>query len=108
MSERLSVVIPSDLDEQLEELQEILHLDKSSLVRQLLYTSIREIRISHAIETYKQGKISFGKAAGLAGISIWEFIDELERRHVSSNFTIDDARNEIARWKKRRENDNQH
>lgn len=102
MSERLSVVIPSELNAQLEELQEILHLDKSSLVRQLLYTSIRELRISHAIEAYKQDKISFGKGAELAGISIWEWIDELHCRHVPSNFSIDDARMELTRWRNKR------
>ena len=62
---------------------------------------ILELLVSKAIQEYKQDKISFGKAAEMAGISLWEWIDELRRRNIPINFTIDDARDEIARWREK-------
>ncbi|MFX0103085.1 MAG: UPF0175 family protein [Candidatus Hodarchaeota archaeon] len=46
----------------------------------MLHTSILELLSQKAIEEYKQDRISFGKAAEIAGLTIWEWIDELKRK----------------------------
>ncbi|MBN2152561.1 MAG: UPF0175 family protein [Candidatus Lokiarchaeota archaeon] len=80
-------------------MKERLHLDQSSYIRHLLYEAIKEDKIKHAIDEYKLGKISFGKASEIAGLSLWEFIDEAHRRNVQLNFSLQDAENEIKRIK---------
>ena len=58
----------------------------------------QEMRVAAAIEWYAEGIVSQGKAAGIAGISRSEFLDELARRRVSaSQATLDEIRDEIRR-----------
>jgi len=47
MSERLSIVIPSEMINELEKLQKILKMDKSTVIRHLLSKSIRELKIEN-------------------------------------------------------------
>ena len=65
----------------------------------------QELRIEHAIEEYKKDKISFGKASELAGLNIWEWIDEVHKRGVQSTFSLEDAREELERWRKSKKNE---
>nr|MDO8086634.1 UPF0175 family protein [Candidatus Sigynarchaeum springense] len=100
MSERLSIVIPEEMKAEIEVLQKMTHLDKSSLIRQLLRKSIREFRIEEAIKAYVDGKVSFDKASEVAGLNMWDWIDEVHRRGVQMQMSIEDARQEIVEWKK--------
>jgi predicted HTH domain antitoxin len=55
-----------------------------------------DIRIAAAVDWFAKGLVSQGKAAELAGISRWEFLEELGRRHVPAiNITVDDLREEL-------------
>lgn len=102
MSERVTVVLPLDLKEDIDKLKDRLHLDQSSFIRHLLYGAIRDEKIKIALEEYSLGKISFGNASELAGLSLWEFIDEARRRNVRLQFTMQDAEEEIGKIKKRK------
>jgi len=62
--------------------------DLSSTVREL----IDKGRIHLAIEEYKAGKASLGKASQLAGISISEMMDVLDEYGVKSNLDMEDYR----------------
>jgi predicted HTH domain antitoxin len=58
----------------------------------------REMRLAAAVEWYAEGIVSQGKAAGIAGVSRAEFLDELTRRRVSaSQATLEELRDEIRR-----------
>jgi predicted HTH domain antitoxin len=43
---------------------------------------LKDLRLAAAIEWFREGKISQGKGAEIAGISRWEFIAELGRAQV--------------------------
>jgi predicted HTH domain antitoxin len=62
--------------------------DLSSAVRSL----IDKGRVHLAIEEYKAGKASLGRAAWLAGLSVSEMIDVLEAYGIKSNLDIEDYR----------------
>ena len=91
MSERLSIVIPTKLKEEIDQLQQLLKMDKSSLIRYLMTKSIDDIKIDFALEEYRKGKVSFGKASELAGVNLWRFIDICHEHQVPLNFTEEDA-----------------
>ncbi len=82
---------------EIDEFQKVTNLDKSTLIRQLLKKSIREMKIDYALKAYAEEKISFGKAADIAGLNIWEFIDEAQRHKVELIFTVKDAERELRR-----------
>ena len=60
--------------------------DKAKMMRELL----KKGRIMMAVEDYKSGKISIGKAAKEAGLSISEMMDTLSELGVKSNITKED------------------
>ena len=47
-------------------------------------------KLMHAIEMYKKGKASIGKAAEIAGVSISEIMDILTEFGVKSNLEVED------------------
>ena len=47
-------------------------------------------RLMYAIDSYKKGKASLGRAAELAGISISEMMDTLVEFGVKSNLEVED------------------
>lgn len=51
---------------------------------------VGEGRIMHAIDSYKKGNASLGKAAELAGVTIGEMMGILVEFGVKSNITYDD------------------
>lgn len=56
----------------------------------------RDIRVAAAVNWFARGLVSQGRAAELAGISRWEFLEELGRRGVPAiNITLDDLRQEL-------------
>ena len=51
---------------------------------------VSEGRVMHAIDCYKKGKASLGKAAEIAGVTISEMLDLLAEFGVKSNITYED------------------
>ena len=47
----------------------------------------RTLKIELAIVLYQRGAISLGNARKLAGLSKWEFLEELGRRKTSRHYT---------------------
>ncbi|MHA1490928.1 MAG: UPF0175 family protein [Promethearchaeota archaeon] len=91
MSERLSIVIPFELNKEIEKLQEILKMDKSTTIRHLFLKSIEEIKIETALDEYKKEKVSFGKASEIAGVNLWEFIDIFNQKKIGLNLTKEEV-----------------
>jgi predicted HTH domain antitoxin len=58
-------------------------IDRSSALRKIMEIGINEYRKRRAIEDYRRGKISIGKAAENAQLSIAEFYEALEAEGVS-------------------------
>jgi predicted HTH domain antitoxin len=97
MSERLSVVISKKLKQKLKSLGDRTNLDQSSLIRQLLSEAVQEKVLELAIQSYKSGKISLGKAVELGETDYWTFLDLLYQRHIPLNLDESDVIEEINR-----------
>ncbi|HME56495.1 MAG TPA: UPF0175 family protein [Candidatus Lokiarchaeia archaeon] len=89
------MVIPKKLKKKLEGLQEITNLDQSSLIRQLLSEAVEAKSIEFAVKAYREGKVSIGIAAEIAGTNPWRFLDELRKQNVMLDYDLTDAQNEI-------------
>ena len=76
---------------------------KSTLNRRLLKKNINDEKIGLAIKMYIDEKISLGKAAELAGISIWEMLDEFKKRNIALKYKISDAELELNKILKKYE-----
>ena len=97
MGDKISIVISDDLKKEIDKLKKLFQEDQSSLIRRLLWKSIVQEKIEFAIKEYINDKISMGKAAELAGVSIWEMMDELKKRNIALKYKISEAQLEIEK-----------
>ncbi|MEB3760629.1 MAG: UPF0175 family protein [Desulfurococcales archaeon] len=56
----------------------------------------RIARIELAVALYARGILSLGQARRLAGISKWEFLEELARKGVERHYTREELEDDIA------------
>jgi predicted HTH domain antitoxin len=55
-----------------------------------------ELKQELAFALYAQGKISFGKARELAGLTVWQFQNELGRRGIPPHYDTEDFIEDVA------------
>lgn len=87
--------IPEDIYEEIERIRENEHLDRSTAIKRLLERGIADWRLESAITGYRDGSISLGRAAELAGVSLWQFLDTLDDRGVELQYTDADLEADI-------------
>ncbi len=97
MSERISFVIPKHLRKSLRELQELTGDDQSTLLTKLVDRGVGEAKMDIAVDRYVKEKSSLEQSSGIAGVSLWRFLDELRRRNVALKYSMADAEAEIER-----------
>ena len=78
----IMVEIPDDLEV-------ILKIDKKDIPK--------AVKLYLAIELYREGKISLGKASEIAGISKEEMMKVLSRKGIPISYDIDDLKEDIKR-----------
>ena len=61
-----------------------------------LHLTSDEARRELAIGLYAGGRVSLGQAASIAGESRIEFQQELGRRHICMNYSVEDVEHDIA------------
>lgn len=75
----ISARIPQVLEEELEWYMDQEHLEKSAAVRKLLFKSLEEWKIEHALKLLADGKTTLSKAAEIAGIDIWTLTEKIKQ-----------------------------
>lgn len=88
--------ISEDLYEAIEQLRDEEHLDQSTAVAQLLERGVEDWRFDTAIRRYRDGDVSLGRAAEIAGVSLWRFLDILEDHCVEMNYTETDLGTDLT------------
>ena len=97
MGDKISIIIPDDLKKEIDKLKEIHKEEQSSYIRKLLWKSVAQEKLDYAINQYLKDKISLGKASEIAGISIWEILDELHKRNITLKYKVSEAELEIEK-----------
>ncbi len=60
----------------------------------------RIVRETLSVELYREGLVSIGKAAEIAGVSIWEMQEILAKRKIPLHYYSEDLENDIKTLKK--------
>ncbi len=71
----------------LEEIANEEKTDKTTALRKIFNMGTKQYNLESAIRKYAAGKISTGKAAEVAGVSLWEIMDELKARNITNPMT---------------------
>lgn len=81
-----------------DELAKIEHVDRSTILRKAAELGLRELLLQRAIDVYRRGLVSAWKAAELADVPLWRFLDELKERRIHFNTSEEDLREMIEAY----------
>lgn len=82
VSKPLGARLPKKIEQHLAEFMKLEGVDKSTAVRKILERGISEWRRERALKLLGEGKVTFARAAELAGISLWELAELVRERKV--------------------------
>jgi len=100
MQKTIAARIPTELEEEIIRFMKEEGLDKSKAVRRILEIGVSEWKRKRAIELYRSERVTLWKASQIAGISIREMLDELNRRRITIHVTAKDLEEDIEAAKK--------
>jgi predicted HTH domain antitoxin len=83
-----TVRFPEELFKVVEHRAQLEKIDESTAIKQLLAIGAE----GYAVELFKQGKITLNEAAELAGVTLRQMIDSLQRYGVKGNVRLDQQR----------------
>ena len=78
----ISVKIPEELKEEIKELMKEEGLEEGIALRKLLTMAISEWKKERALKMLTEGKMTYLKAAGEAGMNVWDFAELLKEKKV--------------------------
>ena len=81
MTEAVSTRISGETLEKLDEIVEEQHLERASLLRNMLEEDVEEYLKEKAVESYSKGEKSIESAARQAEIPVWEIIDHVQKNN---------------------------
>lgn len=79
----VSVRLPKKLSEELNRFINEEKLDRSAALRKLIAESIEKWKRDKALDKLEEGKVSFNKAAELAGMDVWSFAALVKERGIT-------------------------
>jgi predicted HTH domain antitoxin len=95
MTEIVSTRVTDDMAKDLEEIEQEEHTDRATIVRKLLAQAIAERKLKKALALYCAGKVTLWKAADIAGLSLWEMMEIVEKRKIPSQYDFENFREDF-------------
>ena len=92
---RVSLTMPQELLDKSERIAKDKSEDRSTIMRELLRLGISQYLIEKGISLYSEGKVGLEKAAEIAEVSIWKFLDILKGRKIPLHYDLEDIKKEI-------------
>ena len=93
---QLNIRIPESLIEELERIATEEQVDRTSVARKLLTEGVNRWRLEHALHLYQQGQITKERAAEMAGVSIYDILDELRQRGTVARYSLEELREDLT------------
>lgn len=91
----ISVRIPDEEVESLDEVASLLEEDRSTTIRRALADGLHDLRVRIAVERYQSGDVSVNQAARIADVSIGEWLEIARDRNLTSQLTLDDLKADV-------------
>ncbi len=100
-TEQLNVRLPQSLLQGLEEIATTEHLDRTAVLRKLLAEGVARYRLDRASRLYAEGHISESRAAELAGVSLYDILDKIERRRLRAPYSVSELCEDLEMLRQR-------
>lgn len=95
MTKTVSTRLPDDVVEALDELGDRSGQSRSEVMREVVRKGLRAERLERALDAYRAGEVSLGKAAEMAGLPIAIFLQEMKRHGVLLNYDLEDLHEDL-------------
>lgn len=95
MSKAISFRLPESLKKQLDEMAEEESKDKSTLLRELIESGLKERKIEKALRKYEEGEATLWKASRMAGISLRRMMDLLKEKNIEAQYGMDELEEDL-------------
>lgn len=69
--------------------------DRATVLRKLLAIGVSHWKLEKALKLYSERKVTTWKAAEIAGLSLYEFIDILRVRRIPAQYTLEDLKEDL-------------
>jgi predicted HTH domain antitoxin len=92
---RISITIPNELLKQSDKIAKEKAEDRSTVIRGLLTLGIQQHMVEKALKMYRDGKASLEKAAEVAQVSLWKFMEILKDKRIPLRYDVADMKKEI-------------
>lgn len=87
--------LPVDLLQDLDHIGQTEHTDRSTTVRRLLATAIKQWKLDHYADEYKHNRLSAARAAEKAGVPLWEMLEHLRINKVPAQYDFEELEADI-------------
>lgn len=91
----MSVRLSRERVELIEEIARRERVDKSAILDRALECYTKEWLLERASESYREGAVTLSRAAEMAGVSIWEMIDVLEKGKIPLQYDVEDLEEDM-------------
>lgn len=81
--------------EDLKLIESVEKADRATVLRKLIAIGVGHWKLEHALKMYVEGKATTWKAAEIAGLSLYEFIDVLRSRRIPAQYTMQDLEEDL-------------
>lgn len=95
MNQLVSTRIPGSVAQEIEALAKATSTGKTEVLRNVILHGIQDIKLERALTLYQEGKATMWKAASLAGLSLWQFTEEVKKRKIAVPYTLEDAKKDV-------------
>lgn len=90
--------LPKSLLSDIKKIETTEHLDRSTILRKLLYRAVREWKKEYAAKLYSEGRITLERAAMEADLSVREMMEYFRQRKVPFQYDIEDLEDDMRRF----------
>lgn len=99
----LTARIPDIVEHELDEVAKEENIDRSTVVRKLLQTSLAKWREERAVKLYSRKVFSTEQAAKYARVTLWRFFELLREHNVFLSYDEEELGKDLKAigWKKR-------
>ena len=95
MTATISTRIEEKVLSEIDELSKEKHMDRASLLRNLIVEGLSIERKKKVLSIYKQKKISLAKAADMLDVDLWKMIDLLKEEGMYIDYSEEELREDL-------------
>lgn len=92
----MSTRLPPEMEKEIDWYAKKEQVGKTVALRKILDKGLKEVKLEHALDEYKKGRVTLWKAAEIAGVSLWEMIDVVKERKIPVPYTLEDLKEDLA------------